>query len=162
MPGRATPDAPLPFAGFAALAALATLAAFILLGVLGTGCATLPGDPEQYERRARAAEAIHAAAESEDQAQAPARTPLDPVNDDAAWLALTADDDLRIAAAVRERILAAGDVSFDAKNVTIIADGGAVVLKGRVGSAAEERRVVALAREVAGVHTVEDQLEVSP
>jgi osmotically-inducible protein OsmY len=125
-------------------------------------CATAT---DQYERRARAAEAIHAAAEAEEEpAGARAlRAPFDPVNDeDAAWLALAVDDDLRIAAAVRERILGAADVSSQGKNVTIVSDGGAVVLKGRVSSDDEGRRVIALARDVSGVRTVEDRLVVDP
>lgn len=116
-------------------------------------CATAP---DQYERRARAAEAIHAAAEAEEEAREPADAA------DAAWLALAADDDLRIAAAVRARILGAGDVSSAGRNVTIVSDDGAVVLKGRVLTADEGRRLVGLARDVDGVRTVEDRLVVDP
>lgn len=135
----------------------------VSLTVLGSAGACVTTPEAQYDRRARAAEAIQQATVDEKATgdRAARRRGAQDRSADAAWLSLAADPDLRVAAAVRARILQEPTLSFDGKNVTIISDDGAVTLKGTVPSAAEGKKVAALARAVQGVRSVDDQLSVS-
>ncbi len=51
-------------------------------------------------------------------------------------------------------------LSFDAKNVKIITQGGKVTLRGPVKRDAEKSSIEAKAKAVSGVTSVDDQLEV--
>ncbi len=80
-------------------------------------------------------------------------TPLDQSN---------ASSDVAITAAVRRAVVGDGSLSFLAKNVKIITNGGHVVLRGPVKSAQERQEIEAKARAVNGVVDVDNQLEIKP
>ncbi len=80
-----------------------------------------------------------------------ALTPLDQSNDKA---------DLKITQQIRQAVMADGSLSFTAKNVKIITQGGKVTLRGPVNSEQERSNIEAAARKVAGVAQVDNQLEV--
>jgi osmotically-inducible protein OsmY len=65
-------------------------------------------------------------------------------------------------AAVRKALNDAGDLSAEAKNVTVTALDGKVTLRGNVSSEAERSRVEAIAKTVPGTTSVDNQLEVEP
>jgi osmotically-inducible protein OsmY len=68
--------------------------------------------------------------------------------------------DLQLTAAIRKAIVGDDALSFNAKNVKIIANGGEVVLRGPVATVAEKARVEAHAQRAAGSARVSSQLEV--
>lgn len=80
-------------------------------------------------------------------------TPVDQSND---------PNDLRITREIRKAVVAKDDLSFNAKNVKIITVDGSVTLRGPVATQQERTRIASIARETAGVVTVNDQLEVNP
>lgn len=70
--------------------------------------------------------------------------------------------DIAITAAVRRAVMRDKAMSFTAKNVKIITNGGHVVLRGPVKSAEERAGIEAKARAVDGVLDVDNQLEIKP
>ena len=68
--------------------------------------------------------------------------------------------DLKITQQIRQAVMANGSLSFTAKNVKIITQGGKVTLRGPVKSDQERSDIEAAARKVAGVTEVDNQLEV--
>jgi hyperosmotically inducible periplasmic protein len=67
--------------------------------------------------------------------------------------------DVQLSANIRKAIVGDDSLSFDAKNVKIIANGGQVTLRGSVNSAAEKAKIEAHARQIAGAR-VTSQLEI--
>lgn len=78
-------------------------------------------------------------------------TPMDQSN---------SSQDVDLVASVRRSIMEQEDLSTLGKNVKVIANGGNVTLRGPVENAAEKARIVAAARKVTGVSSVDNQLEV--
>jgi hyperosmotically inducible periplasmic protein len=78
-------------------------------------------------------------------------TPMDQGNDDA---------DLKTTQRIRQAVMRDSSLSFTAKNVKIITQGGKVTLRGPVNSAKERATVDAAAKSVAGDSQVDDQLEI--
>jgi hyperosmotically inducible periplasmic protein len=78
-------------------------------------------------------------------------TPLDQGNNQA---------DLNTTAEIRKEIIAAKDMSVDARNVKIITMNGRVTLRGPVNTADEKQRIGEIAVNVAQVDNVHNQLEV--
>ena len=70
--------------------------------------------------------------------------------------------DLDITAQIRKSIVGDSSLSMDAKNVKVITQNGAVVLRGPVKSDAEKNAVGSKASGVAGVKNVENDLDVVP
>jgi len=68
--------------------------------------------------------------------------------------------DIQVAANVRSAIYADKSLATKAHNVKLVANGGAVVLRGPVDSDAEKTKVEQIARGVAGVTSVENALDV--
>ncbi|HEX4340914.1 MAG TPA: BON domain-containing protein [Polyangiaceae bacterium] len=77
-------------------------------------------------------------------------TPMDQGNGEA---------DLKTTQQIRKAVMADSSLSFTAKNVKIITNGGKVTLRGPVKTDAERQAIEASARKVAG-ENVDDQLEV--
>jgi hypothetical protein len=80
-----------------------------------------------------------------------ALTPMDQSNE---------KTDLKITQQIRQAVMADGSLSFTAKNVKIITQGGKVTLRGPVKSDQERSNIEAAARKVAGVTQVDNQIEV--
>jgi osmotically-inducible protein OsmY len=68
--------------------------------------------------------------------------------------------DIKTTAAIRRALMHEDSLSMTAKNVKIIAENGAVTLRGPVMNQAEKTKIVELAKTHAGTARVEDQLEV--
>ena len=68
--------------------------------------------------------------------------------------------DLEITQKIRQAVVADDSLSVTAKNAKIITEGGKVTLRGPVDSARERSAIDAIARNVAGVSAVDNQLEV--
>ncbi|MES1182176.1 MAG: BON domain-containing protein [Myxococcales bacterium] len=126
------------------------------------------GDTKSRERAANAPEPPHDATTS---APEPARPAVAPDNTkvnqrDTNSAALTPLDqsndktDLKITQQIRQAVMADGSLSFTAKNVKIITQGGKVTLRGPVNNEQERSNIEAAARKVAGVTEVDNQLEV--
>ncbi len=79
-------------------------------------------------------------------------TPMDQSNTQA---------DIDQVAQIRSRVLEIKDLSVSGRNVKIVTDGGKVVLRGPVASAAERAAIVEVANKVAGSSNVSDLLEVA-
>lgn len=71
------------------------------------------------------------------------------------------ESDIKITAAIRKAVIDEDGLSFNAKNVKIITNGGRVVLRGPVKSAAEKSVIESHAARVAGAGRVTSQLEVA-
>ena len=72
-------------------------------------------------------------------------------------------DDIKIVAEIRKAVMDDKDMSMNAKNCKIITDkSGVVTLKGVVASQAEKDAIEAKAKAVAGVTSVDNQLDVKP
>ena len=80
-----------------------------------------------------------------------ALTPLDQGNSKA---------ETDITAAIRKAVVGTKGLSFNAKNVKIITTGTKVTLRGPVNSDQEKSTIENLARQAAGVTSVDDQLEI--
>ena len=78
-------------------------------------------------------------------------TPMDQSND---------HSDLTITQDIRKAVVADSSLSFAAKNVKIITQGGKVTLRGAVKSDQERKSIDDSARKVAGAGNVDNQLEV--
>ncbi|HYE63263.1 MAG TPA: BON domain-containing protein [Phycisphaerales bacterium] len=82
------------------------------------------------------------------------KTPVDASND---------REDVELAAAIRRAIVQDDALSMNAKNCKIIAEkGGVVTLRGVVDTQAEKDAVEQKARQVTGVRSVTNNLEVKP
>lgn len=112
---------------------LATLVAALMLAA----CDDKPAKPDNTANNSRDAET--------------AKTPLDQSND---------ARDVEISAAVRRAIVDDAAMSTNAKNVKIITAKGVVTLRGVVDSQAEKDSIESKAKGVAGVVSVDNQLEV--
>jgi hyperosmotically inducible protein len=71
-----------------------------------------------------------------------------------------AKQDIQVAATVRRAIVADKSLSTKAHNVKLVANSGAVTLRGPVENDAEKTKVEAIAKGVAGVTTVNNDLDV--
>ena len=71
-----------------------------------------------------------------------------------------ATSDVELTAKIRRAIVGADGLSFTARNVKIITEGGLVTLRGPVASAQEKSRVEETARRAAGSARVVSQLEI--
>ena len=80
-----------------------------------------------------------------------AKTPLDQSNSKA---------DTDIAAAIRRALMEDKNLSTNGQNCKVIVDHGAVTLRGPVNTQAEKDAIAARAKAVAGVVSVDNQLEV--
>ncbi len=78
-------------------------------------------------------------------------TPMDQSNNKA---------DIQVAAAVRSAIVADHSLSTKAHNVKLVANNGAVILRGPVDSDAEKTKVEQIAKGIAGVTSVDNNLDV--
>jgi len=80
--------------------------------------------------------------------------------------ALTASDqggsesDREISRTIRKGIMAKDDLSTTAKNIKIITQEGKVTLRGPVNTESEQKAIAEIAQGVAGVTSVDNQLEV--
>jgi hyperosmotically inducible periplasmic protein len=70
------------------------------------------------------------------------------------------ETDLKISQQIRQAVMADKSLSFTAKNVKIITQGGKVTLRGPVNTEQERSAIEAAARKVAGATQVDNQLEV--
>ena len=70
--------------------------------------------------------------------------------------------DIDITSQIRKAIVSDDSLSTDAKNVKVVTQNGAVILRGPVKSEAEKNTVGSKASGVAGVKSVENQLDVVP
>jgi hyperosmotically inducible periplasmic protein len=68
--------------------------------------------------------------------------------------------DITITADIRREIMKADGMSINGQNVKVITDAGVVTLRGPVDTVAEKERIETLAKAVAGVVRVDNQLEV--
>jgi hyperosmotically inducible periplasmic protein len=68
--------------------------------------------------------------------------------------------DVNITADIRKAVIAAEDMSINARNVKIITEDGKVVLRGPVNTAQEKEKIDKIARDAAGKENVENQIEV--
>jgi hypothetical protein len=73
----------------------------------------------------------------------------------------TSETDIAITQAVRKAVTAEPDLSVNARNVKIITRDAAVTLRGPVNNGSERERIGALAQRVAGVRSVDNQLEIA-
>ncbi len=71
------------------------------------------------------------------------------------------EGDRNLTAEIRKAVVGADGLSMDAKNVKIITKDGVVTLRGPVASADEKTKIDGLAKGVAGVKSVDNQLEVA-
>lgn len=70
------------------------------------------------------------------------------------------ETDLKITQQIRQAVMADDTLSFTAKNVKIITQGGKVTLRGPVNTAQERSAIEAAARKVAGAAQIDNQIEV--
>lgn len=70
-----------------------------------------------------------------------------------------AQQDVQLSADIRRAILNEKNMSVNSQNVKIITNGGNVTLRGPVDSETERSRIVELAKGVAGVNSVTDEME---
>jgi osmotically-inducible protein OsmY len=68
--------------------------------------------------------------------------------------------DRQISANVRKAVVADDSLSMNAHNVKIVTSNGTVTLRGPVKTAREKEIIEATAKQVSGVHNVDNQLEV--
>jgi hyperosmotically inducible periplasmic protein len=68
--------------------------------------------------------------------------------------------DISVTADIRKRVIAAENMSMNARNVKIITEDGKTVIRGPVNSAEEKQRIDKMAREIAGQDNVDNQIEV--
>ncbi|MES2641928.1 MAG: BON domain-containing protein [Myxococcota bacterium] len=70
--------------------------------------------------------------------------------------------DIEITAQIRRAVVGAENLSANADNVKIMTSAGVVTLRGPVATDAEKASIEAMAKAVAGVTRVDNQLEVAP
>ncbi|HYE34093.1 BON domain-containing protein [Methylocaldum sp.] len=69
--------------------------------------------------------------------------------------------DVKITAAIRKSIVKDKSLSLNARNAKIITRNGLVTLRGPVENQAEKQKLESIARKVAGVKQVDNQLEIN-
>jgi hypothetical protein len=69
--------------------------------------------------------------------------------------------DRELVAAIRQQLMADDSLSTAAQNVTIVADGGNVTLRGQVSTVDEKNRVETAARQAPGAAQIDNQIEVT-
>jgi osmotically-inducible protein OsmY len=70
------------------------------------------------------------------------------------------DADLNITQQIRQAVVADDNLSFAAKNVTIVTTEGVVTLRGEVNSDSERATIVHIAQRVNGVRRLNNELQV--
>ena len=70
--------------------------------------------------------------------------------------------DLDVARDIRQALMANAQLSLSAKDVTVIANAGVVILRGTVHSADEKRTIEARVGAYADNYVLDDQLELAP
>jgi hyperosmotically inducible protein len=70
--------------------------------------------------------------------------------------------DIKLAAAVRRAVVKDDTLSMSAHNIKIVAAHGAVTLRGPVKSADEKARVESIVKSVAGVNSLDNELDIKP
>lgn len=78
-------------------------------------------------------------------------TPMDQSND---------KRDIELTANIRQLLTQDESLSVNAQNIKVISRGGKVTLRGPVETAQERSKVMAMVQKVAGVNSVDNQLEV--
>lgn len=125
------------------------LATLMALTLLFAGCASEERDTSVAARQTPPAD--NTARNVRDRNEA-TPTPMDQGESEA---------DRTITQSIRQIIVDNGSLSTNAKNVKIITQSGIVTLRGPVDSQAEKDLIVTTAKGVAGVVSVDDQLEVA-
>ncbi|MNT94939.1 periplasmic protein [compost metagenome] len=69
--------------------------------------------------------------------------------------------DIQLTQKIRQKLMADKTISFSAQNIKIITQNGKVVLEGSVPSTKDKSRVEALAKQVAGRSSVNNQIKVA-
>lgn len=131
-----TPPGSAPGLIHVAMAFLGTC--LIAFALSGHAADTTAPDNTQVNQRDRASSAL---------------TPLDQSN---------SQNDVRIAAAIRDELTDDKSLSVNAHNVKVIVRDGVVTLRGPVANAAEKTRVEAIAKTTAGVARVDSEIDVKP
>lgn len=111
----------------------------------GSGAATPPGRPTGMEEPDNTGR-------NDRDAGGDTKTPMDQSND---------QRDIDITAEIRRAITDDDSMSTNARNVKIITNKGSVTLRGVVESQAEKDAIEAKAKAVAGVQSVDNQLEIN-
>lgn len=124
-------------------------ATLLALTLLFAGCASEERDTSVAARQEPAADNTARNVRDRDEA---ALTPMDQGESEA---------DRTITQNIRQIVVDNASLSTNAKNVKIITQNGVVTLRGPVDSGAEKALIVSTARGVAGVVSVDDQLEVA-
>lgn len=106
---------------------------------------------QQGEHPTRPVDPHSAMSETATPEQRPATTAMDQSND---------PEDVKLTQMIRQALVREPDLSFAARNVTIITRDRRVMLKGPVNSSTERATVARLATGIAGPASVDDQLEV--
>ncbi|MEN0059921.1 MAG: BON domain-containing protein [Bdellovibrio sp.] len=68
--------------------------------------------------------------------------------------------DMTLTRSIREKIMANKALSAQAKNITVISEGGRVTLKGSVPNAHEKAKIEEISKSTAGAQSVINQIEV--
>src|SRR5262245_42956198 len=119
----------------------------LLVSLTLVNCDTQTG---RVEKRPATADADNTAGNERDRAAA-AQVPTDQAENDA---------DREISANVRKAVVADDSLSINAQNIKIVTANGNVTLRGPVKSAREKESIEAKAKQVTGVHSVTNLLEV--
>lgn len=125
------------------------LATLIALTVLFAGCGSEERDTSVAAKQTPAADNTARNVRDRDDA---APTPMDQGESEA---------DRTITQTIRQLVVDNGSLSMNAKNVKIITRNGVVTLRGPVDAETEKAFITSTARGVAGVVSVDDQLEVT-
>ena len=132
---------------------LGTIKKVVLAGGLALAACSSPSgsSPAPSSKPAESTAPDNTAVNQRDRSNATV-TPLDQGNQDA---------DLKITQDLRQRLVNDDSLSFDAKNVKIVTSGAVITLRGPVKSQAEKQLIESQARAIAGVASVNDELEVT-
>jgi osmotically-inducible protein OsmY len=119
----------------------------LLVSLTLVNCDTQTG---RVEKRPATTDADNTARNERDRSAA-AQVPTDQAENDA---------DREISANVRKAVVADDSLSINAQNIKIVTANGNVTLRGPVKSAREKEAIEAKAKQVSGVHSVANLLEV--
>jgi hyperosmotically inducible protein len=119
----------------------------LLVSLTLVNCDTQTG---RVEKKPATTDADNTARNERDRSAA-AQVPTDQAENDA---------DREIAANVRKAVVADDSLSINAQNIKIVTANGNVTLRGPVKSAREKEAIEAKAKQVTGVHSVTNLLEV--
>jgi hyperosmotically inducible protein len=119
----------------------------LLVSLTLVNCDTQTG---RVEKRPATTDADNTARNERDRAAAP-QLPTDQAENDA---------DREISANVRKAVVADDSLSTNAQNIKIVTANGNVTLRGPVKTAREKESIEAKAKQVTGVHSVTNLLEV--